>query len=79
MDEEKIDMQILSYINPMNVENIPNDVRTKYAIDANNYLKSIVDKHPDRFTAFATLPLWDVDASVKELERVVKELGFNKR
>lgn len=76
MNEENIDMQILSYINPMDSAEIPNDVRTETSIKANNYLKSVVDSHPDRFAAFATLPLWDVDASVKELERTVKELNF---
>lgn len=76
MDEENIDMQILSYINPMSGENIPNEVRTNASIKANNYLKTIIDAHPDRFSAFANLPLWDIDASVKELERCVKELGF---
>ncbi len=74
MDEEKIDMQILSYINPMSSADIPSDIRTENAVKANNYLKSVVDKNPDRFAAFATLPLWDVDASVSELERSVKEL-----
>lgn len=76
MDEEHIDMQILSYINPMNSPSIPNDVRTEYAIKGNDFLKATVDQHPDRFAAFATLPLWDPEASVKELERSINELGF---
>lgn len=76
MDKTNTKMQVLSYINPMNGANIPNDIKTKNCIEANNYLKSIIDKHPDRFSAFAYLPLWDVDAAVKELERCVNELGF---
>ena len=76
MDKVGIDMQVLSYINPMDGVNIPNDIKTENCIKANNFLKSIIDKYPDRFSAFACLPLWDVDASVKELERSVNELGF---
>lgn len=76
MDEEHIDMQILSYINPMNSPSIPNDIRTEYAAKGNDFLKATVDQHPDRFAAFATLPLWDPEASVKELECSVNELGF---
>ena len=76
MDKTNIDIQVLSYINPMNGANIPSNIKTENAIKANNYLKSIVDKYPDRFAAFAYLPLWDVDASICELERCIKELGF---
>ena len=76
MDKANIDVQVLSYINPTNGANIPNDVKTENVMKANDYLKSIVDKYPDRFAAFAHLPLWDVDTSVKELERCIKELGF---
>lgn len=31
---------------------------------------------PERFRAFATIPLQDPDAAVKELERCVREEGF---
>ena len=33
-------------------------------------------KHPDRFAAFATLPMVDSTEAAKELERCVKEYGF---
>ena len=36
----------------------------------NDYLAELVAKHPTRFGAFAFLPLPDVDAALKELERV---------
>ena len=76
MDKCGIDVQILSYINPTDGSGIPNDVKTANCKMANDYLKSICDKYPERFKAFAYLPLWDVEAACEELERTVKEYGF---
>jgi aminocarboxymuconate-semialdehyde decarboxylase len=42
----------------------------------NDALAKIKEERSDRFTALATLPLHDPDASVKEFERVTGELGF---
>jgi aminocarboxymuconate-semialdehyde decarboxylase len=42
----------------------------------NENLRSIVDKHPDRFVALANVPLQDPDAAAEELEYCVKGLGF---
>lgn len=42
---------------------------------ANDEMADLVMKHPDRFAAaVATLPLNDIDASVAELERAIKDL-----
>jgi uncharacterized protein len=44
---------------------------------ANDGMAELVDKYPDRFVAaVASLPLNDVDASLREAERAVKELKF---
>ena len=75
MNKVGIDMQILSYIN-LASSNLTGEERTNTCIRGNDFLKEQTLKHPDRFGAFATLPLWDVEASVKELERCVKEYGF---
>ena len=75
MDEVGVDMQILSYVNPDN-RRLQGEARTNVCIRANDFLKEQVDKHPDRFSAFACLPLWDVEASCRELERCVKDYGF---
>ena len=40
----------------------------------NDYLAELVAAHPTRFGAFAFLPLPDVDAALKELERVTEVL-----
>ena len=75
MDNTGIDVQILSYIN-LASGMLKGDERTESCIKANEFLKQQVDKHPDRFSAFACLPLWDVEASCMELERCVKDYGF---
>jgi predicted TIM-barrel fold metal-dependent hydrolase len=46
------------------------------AREANDGLAALVAAHPDRFIAFAaSLPLNDVDASLKEMERAIGQLG----
>jgi predicted TIM-barrel fold metal-dependent hydrolase len=43
---------------------------------ANDGLAELVSKHPDRFLAFAaSLPLNNVDASIREMERAIDHLG----
>ncbi|MFK7960883.1 MAG: amidohydrolase family protein [Phycisphaerales bacterium] len=42
----------------------------------NDHLAEIVRQHPTRFVALGTVPLQDPDASVRELERCVRELGM---
>jgi uncharacterized protein len=42
----------------------------------NEELYRMVSAHPDRFSAFATLPVGLPEAAAAELERAVKELGF---
>jgi predicted TIM-barrel fold metal-dependent hydrolase len=44
---------------------------------ANDTMAELVFKYPDRFpAAIACLPLCDIDASVKELDRAIKDLRF---
>jgi 2,3-dihydroxybenzoate decarboxylase len=43
---------------------------------ANDVAAEAVGKHPDRFQAFAALPMQDPDAAARELVRSVTELGF---
>jgi 2,3-dihydroxybenzoate decarboxylase len=76
MDKHGIEMMILS-LNAPAVQAI-HDV--KRAIDvarqANDALAADVRKRPNRFAAFAALPMQDPDAASAELTRCVKELGF---
>ncbi|MFM2422752.1 MAG: hypothetical protein RL291_1282 [Pseudomonadota bacterium] len=76
MEAHGMVMMILS-LNAPAVQAIPDRAR---AIDiarrANDFLAEIVNKRPSRFQALAALPLQDVDAATRELERCVKDLGF---
>ncbi len=40
----------------------------------NDHIASCVDQHPDRFIGIGTVPLQDIDLSIREMERCVKEL-----
>ncbi|RFM27517.1 amidohydrolase [Deminuibacter soli] len=74
MDAAGIDMQILSYIN--SPQFLPASEAIPLTKAANNRLAEAIKAHPDRFAAFAMLPLGDPEASAEELKRCVKELGF---
>jgi 2,3-dihydroxybenzoate decarboxylase len=43
---------------------------------ANERMAEAVAKHPDRYAAFAALPMHDPDAAAAELTRCVREMGF---
>lgn len=75
MDEAGIDFAYLSQTSP-GVEALDPAVGTKVAENANDLLAEAIAKHPDRFGGWACLAPKDVDHSVKELERCVKDLGF---
>jgi 2,3-dihydroxybenzoate decarboxylase len=76
MDAHGIETMILS-LNAPAVQAIPD---TKKAIEiarrANDVLAEECAKRPDRFLAFAALPLQDPDAATEELQRCINDLGF---
>ena len=75
MDAAGIDMQVLSVVLPM-PEMLPAETAVSLASRANTELQDMVAAHPDRFAAFATLPVTVPDAAAAELERTVRDLGF---
>ncbi|HVX91650.1 MAG TPA: amidohydrolase family protein, partial [Xanthobacteraceae bacterium] len=76
MDKHGVAMMILS-LNAPAVQAI-HDVKRAIAVarEANDVLAAEVAKRPDRFAAFAALPMQDPDAAIAELTRCVSELGF---
>ena len=76
MDENNIDMQVLSYNSPATELILDSSLALKLAVQANDQLSSAVKANPTRFAGFATLPLSDPKVSVAELKRCVNELGF---
>jgi aminocarboxymuconate-semialdehyde decarboxylase len=43
----------------------------------NDRVAELVRSHPDRFVGMGTLPLQDMQKALRELERIVQELGFH--
>lgn len=58
------------------IEDLPPDESVKCAIATNDAVAAAVKRHPGRLMGSISLPAKDVQASVKELERAVKELGL---
>jgi predicted TIM-barrel fold metal-dependent hydrolase len=75
MDEAGIDLQVLSHVVPT-VAPLAVDLQIEIACSANDQAAGAVATHPDRFAAFAALPMGDTDAAVRELDRAVSVLGL---
>lgn len=75
MDEQGIDVQVLSLTSPgiQGMDAAADAVAT--AREANDLVAQVVRDHPTRFAAFAALACQDPAAAVTELERAVTELG----
>lgn len=75
MDEARVERQILSPTAPPYFPDQASAVEAARA--ANDALAAIVARHPDRFMAFASLPLPHVEASRLELVRAMDVLGMS--
>jgi predicted TIM-barrel fold metal-dependent hydrolase len=75
MDDSGIDMQVISHVWPTFQPHTP-DQELEITRAANAQVHAAVSAHPDRFAAFAALPMSDPAAAVTELDRTVTELGF---
>ncbi len=75
MDEAGIDVQVLSALGYF-VQDLEPAASVQWSREVNDRLAATVAEHPDRFQAFASLPVREPAASVDELTRCVQELGF---
>ncbi|WP_372983676.1 amidohydrolase family protein [Microbacterium sp.] len=75
MDDAGIDVQVLSALGYF-VQDLEPAASVQWSREINDRLAATVAEHPDRFQAFASLPVRDPTASVDELTRCVQELGF---
>jgi predicted TIM-barrel fold metal-dependent hydrolase len=75
MDEAGIDMQVISHA-PSPLQQLEPRESTQLATQANDRLHDAVDRNPERFAAFASLPTADPQAAADELERTVTRLAF---
>lgn len=76
MDRMGIDIQAISVAPPQYYYWADPALGRRLARMQNEHLAEMVTGNPDRFVGLATVPLQDVEASVAELERCVRELGF---
>jgi aminocarboxymuconate-semialdehyde decarboxylase len=75
LDARGVTMQVLTLTTPgTHVETAA--TAAKLASLVNDELKEAVDKHDRHFTALATLPLNDPDASLREFQRATGQLGL---
>ena len=76
MDEAGVDIQVLSAVTP-GAQTLPGAEGVAYARKLNAWVADeVIAAYPDRFRAFATLPLSQPEAAADELERSVREHGF---
>ena len=76
MDEAGIGIQVLSAVTP-GAQTLPGAEGVAFARKLNDRIANeVVAAYPDRFRAFATLPLSEPRAAADELERSVREHGF---
>ena len=75
MDLIGLDHMVLSVTTPA-TQVLPPDEAVFLSRQANDRLAAAVKAHPDRFSAFATLPTPDPAAAAQELRRAVQDLGF---
>ena len=75
MKKQKVDVQVLSYTTPV-ADTVPAKEAVRICKEANDILAETVKKYPDRFAAFATLPMASPEEAANELERCVTKLGF---
>ncbi|KAK2034147.1 amidohydrolase 2 [Colletotrichum zoysiae] len=68
MAEGSVAMTVLSHL--------PMDLDPALCAAVNDDLRSKIARHPDRYAAFALLPLRDPAAAAGELRRAVRRLGF---
>lgn len=76
MDENGVEMMILS-LNAPAIQAIPNcDLAVETAQRSNDFLAEEISKRPERFAGLAALPMQDPDVAIKELKRCVEDLKF---
>ena len=75
MTQKNIDMRVISMSAP-NVYPWPAAEQVEMARHINDVLARDCRAHPDRFIGLASLPLADVDAALREIDRAVNELGL---
>ena len=76
MEQDGIDVQMLSP-NPLTMfHHVPKETAIKFCQIQNDTMAKVVSKHPEKLLGAAALPMQDVDAAIKELDRAINQLGL---
>jgi predicted TIM-barrel fold metal-dependent hydrolase len=75
MEAMGVDFQVLSITAP-GVQQLPSQLAISLAAEANDFLAAAVQRRPDSFAAFATLPTQAPEVAADELRRCVSDMGF---
>ncbi len=75
MDAAGIDMQVLS-LNAPGLEQAEADIQVSVAQEVNDFLADATKRNPQRFAAFAALPVGEPNKAAAELERRFRQQGF---
>lgn len=70
MAAQRVDRQVIAIPPPNFHYHIGGDAGIDFARIQNDHLLALCETNPDRFHAFATLPLQDIEASLSEVERI---------
>ena len=76
MDELQVDLHVLSTNSYLYGYERESAAAIPMAQECNDYVAALVREHPARFAGFATLPMQNGAAAVRELERSVADLGL---
>ena len=76
MDGQNVDVQVVSIHTPIFGYNMEPSQGLQMAQAVNDEISGMTHQWPQRFAGLATLPVQDVDASIGELERAVRDLGL---
>ncbi len=76
MDKEGVDIQVLSPIPVTFSYWAEPEAADEMSKIQNDFIADTVKKHPDRFIGLGTVPLQDVEVSIREMDRCMHELGL---
>jgi aminocarboxymuconate-semialdehyde decarboxylase len=76
MDRVGIDVEVISLSTP-NVFFVEASAQAAIAREVNDAYAGLIAKHPARFKGFASIPMDDPDAALKELHRAIHDLKMN--
>lgn len=76
MDAEGVDIQVLSPIPVTFSYWAEPEAAEEMAKIQNDFISETVKKYPTRFIGLGTVPLQDVDVSIREMDRCMHELGL---